>query len=95
MRRNSPLRFWLSISGIVAAVVLAPTGGLLLWGSAYVHNTVQSQLASQQITFPPAGAFAHPKPHRDHAEHDPVGQPVAHEASPRPDRMTPGIACLV
>jgi hypothetical protein len=26
-----------------------------------VHNTVQSQLASQQITFPPAAAFAHPK----------------------------------
>jgi hypothetical protein len=30
-------------------------------GSAYVHNTVQSQLAAQQITFPPASAFAHPK----------------------------------
>jgi hypothetical protein len=34
MRRNSPLRFWLSISGIIAAVVLAAAGGLLLWGSA-------------------------------------------------------------
>jgi hypothetical protein len=61
MRRNSPRRFWLSISGIVAAAVLAAAGGLLLWGSAYVHNTVQSQLAAQQITFPPAAAFAHPK----------------------------------
>jgi hypothetical protein len=30
MRRNSPLRFWLSISGIAAAVVLAAAGGLLL-----------------------------------------------------------------
>ena len=35
--------------------------GLLLWGSAYVHNTVQGQLAAQQISFPPAAAFAHPK----------------------------------
>jgi hypothetical protein len=26
-----------------------------------VHNTVQSQLAEQQIFFPPAAAFAHPK----------------------------------
>jgi hypothetical protein len=34
---------------------------LLLWGSAYVHNTVRGQLAAQQITFPPAAAFAHPK----------------------------------
>jgi hypothetical protein len=41
--------------------VLLIVGGLLLWGSAYVHNTVQGQLAAQQITFPPASAFAHPK----------------------------------
>jgi len=26
-----------------------------------VHNTVQNQLAAQQIFFPPASAFAHPK----------------------------------
>jgi hypothetical protein len=44
----------------VAAVLLI-AGGLLLWGSAYVHNTVQNQLAAQQITFPPASAFAHAK----------------------------------
>ena len=30
-------------------------------GSAYIHNTVQGQLAAQQITFPPASAFAHAK----------------------------------
>jgi hypothetical protein len=47
--------------GISLGVVLLAAGGLLLWGSAYVHNTVQSQLASQQISFPPAAAFAHPK----------------------------------
>ncbi len=59
MRRNS--RFTLAIAGFATAVLLAVAGGLLLWGSTYVHNTVQSQLAEQQIYFPPASAFAHPK----------------------------------
>jgi len=47
--------------GVSLGIVLLAAGGLLLWGSAYVHNTVQGQLAAQQITFPPAAAFAHPK----------------------------------
>ena len=47
--------------GISLGIVLLAVGGLLLWGSAYVHNTVQGQLAAQQITFPPAAAFAHAK----------------------------------
>ena len=47
--------------GISLGIVLLAVAGLLLWGSAYVHNTVQSQLAAQQITFPPAAAFAHAK----------------------------------
>jgi hypothetical protein len=47
--------------GVSLGIALLAAGGLLLWGSAYVHNTVQSQLAEQQITFPPASAFAHPK----------------------------------
>jgi len=47
--------------GAGLGVALLAAGGLLLWGSAYVHNTVQSRLAAQQITFPPASAFAHPK----------------------------------
>jgi hypothetical protein len=47
--------------GASLGVVLLAIGGLLLWGSAYVHNTVQGQLAAQQITFPPAAAFAHPQ----------------------------------
>ena len=60
MRRTSfdKLLGWI---GTGLGVVLLAAGGLLLWGSAYVHNTVQSQLAAQQITFPPAAAFAHPK----------------------------------
>ena len=58
MRRNS--HFILVIAGFAAAVLLAVGGGLLLWGSAYLHNTVQNQLAAQQIYFPPKAAFAHP-----------------------------------
>ena len=59
MRRTTfdKLLGWIGIS---LGVGLLAVGGLLLWGSAYVHNTVQSQLAAQQITFPPAAAFAHP-----------------------------------
>jgi hypothetical protein len=60
MRRNSSRTLLASASAALAAVLLI-VGGLLLWGSAYVHNTVQSQLAAQQITFPPAAAFAHAK----------------------------------
>ena len=48
-------------AGVSLGVILLAVGGLLLWGSAYVHNTVQGQLAAQQITFPAAAAFAHPK----------------------------------
>ena len=58
MRRNS--HFTAAIAGFAAAAVLLVAGGLLLWGSAYVHNTVTNQLAAQQIYFPPQAAFAHP-----------------------------------
>jgi TRAP-type C4-dicarboxylate transport system permease small subunit len=59
MRRNS--HFTLAIVGFAVTAVLLVAGGLLVWGSTYVHNTVQNQLAAQQIYFPPAAAFAHPK----------------------------------
>ena len=58
--RRSPRTLLAAASAGLAAILLI-AGGLLLWGSAYVHNTVQGQLAAQQITFPPAAAFAHPK----------------------------------
>jgi hypothetical protein len=60
MRRNSSRTQLAAVSAALAAVLLI-AGGLLLWGSAYVHNTVQGQLAAQQVTFPAAAAFAHPK----------------------------------
>ncbi len=58
MRRNSRLT---ALAGFAAAAILLVAGGLLLWGSTYVHNTVQGQLSAQQIYFPPQAAFAHPK----------------------------------
>ena len=58
MRRSSRLT---AIVGFALAAVLLIAGGLLLWGSTYVHNTVQGQLSSQQIFFPPKAAFAHPQ----------------------------------
>ena len=60
MRRFSS-RIWLAVASAAVAVVLLIARGLALWGLAYVHNTVQGQLASQQIYFPPASAFAHAK----------------------------------
>ncbi len=60
MRRTTFYKL-LGWTGTSLGVLLLAAGGLLLWGSTYVHNTVQSQLAAQQITFPPASAFAHAK----------------------------------
>ncbi len=36
-------------------------GGLLTWGHSFVNSNVRTQLAQQQISFPPQAAFAHPK----------------------------------
>ena len=58
MRRNSHL---VVIAGFALSAILLVAGGLLLWGSTYVHNSVTNQLVAQQIYFPPKAAFAHPK----------------------------------
>ncbi len=50
-----------SAGGIVAVVVLLVAGGLLTWGHSFVNSNVHSQLAQQQVHFPPKAAFAHPK----------------------------------
>src|SRR5947209_17328061 len=50
-----------STGGAVVVVVLIVAGGLLTWGHTFVNSNVHSQLAQQQIYFPPKAAFAHPK----------------------------------
>ena len=57
MRRNKVL----GSVGVVLGVILLAVGGLVLWGSTYIHNQVTSQLSAQKVFFPPAAAFAHPK----------------------------------
>jgi hypothetical protein len=56
MRRNT-----INLVLAAAGVLMLAVGGLLLWGSSYIHNEVTSQLSAQQVYFPPASAFAHPK----------------------------------
>src|SRR5579863_2883971 len=51
----------LSAGGAVLVVVLLVAGVLGLWGYNFANSNVHSQLAQQQITFPPAAAFAHAK----------------------------------
>jgi hypothetical protein len=50
-----------SAGGAAVVVVLVIAGALLLWGHSFTKSNVRSQLAQQQIFFPPAAAFAHPK----------------------------------
>lgn len=50
-----------SVGGLVVVVVLLVAGGLLLWGHSFVNDNVHSQLAQQQIYYPPKAAFAHPR----------------------------------
>ena len=50
-----------SVGGVVVVIVLAVAGSLLLVGYSFANNYVHTQLAQQQITFPSAAAFAHPK----------------------------------
>ncbi len=59
--RRTTIDKLLGWTGVSLGVILLALGGLALWGSAYVHNTVHNQLAAQQIYFPPASAFAHAK----------------------------------
>ena len=61
MRRFSS-RILLAAASAALAAVLLIAGGLALWGSAYVHNTVQGQLASQQIFFPRPARSRTPTP---------------------------------
>jgi hypothetical protein len=49
-----------SIAGGLIVVVLLVAGTMLMVGYNFANNNVHNQLAEQQITFPPAVAFAHP-----------------------------------
>jgi len=60
MRRNTFDKL-LGTVGVTLGVILLAVGGLLVWGSSYIHNQVTNQLAAQKVYFPPASAFAHPK----------------------------------
>ena len=50
-----------SAGGVIVVIVLAVAGALLFLGYNFANNYVHTQLAEQQITFPSAAAFAHPK----------------------------------
>jgi hypothetical protein len=50
-----------STGALMLVAVLLVAGGLLTWGHSFVNSNVHSQLARQEISFPPAAAFAHAK----------------------------------
>jgi len=47
-----------SLLGLALAVVLVVAGGLLTWGSNFIADEVHTQLAQQNIYFPPADSPA-------------------------------------
>jgi len=52
----------MSVAGLILAATLAVAGGLALWGHNFIGNEVRTQLAAQQIFFPPANSPAVAKP---------------------------------
>jgi hypothetical protein len=48
----------LSGVGLVVAIILLVAGALLTWGHNFIGDQVHTQLAQQQIYFPPAGSDA-------------------------------------
>src|SRR4051812_21263826 len=43
--------------GLVAAVVFATAGGLLMWGSSFANDYVRRELTAQHVFFPDAAAL--------------------------------------
>jgi len=52
----------LTIVGAGLTIFFIVAGGLGLWAYSFANSNVHNQLAQQQITFPPASAFAHAAP---------------------------------
>lgn len=48
----------LTVGGVAIAVVLLVAGGLLTWANSFTKHEVHTQLAQQQIFFPPKGSPA-------------------------------------
>lgn len=59
--RRRVLDLLASAIGAVVVVGLLAAGSLAMWGYAFANASVHTQLARQEITFPPKAAFAHPK----------------------------------
>ena len=51
----------LTIAGVGLTVFFIVAGSLGLWAYSFANSNVHNQLAQQQITFPPASAFANAK----------------------------------
>jgi hypothetical protein len=56
--RRRPFDILMAIAGLFLAVTLIASGALLTWAHDYIGNEVHTQLAAQQIFFPPAGSPA-------------------------------------
>jgi hypothetical protein len=48
----------MAFAGLLLAVTLLVSGGLLTWAHSFIGNEVHTQLAAQKIYFPPAGSPA-------------------------------------
>lgn len=57
MRRHT-VDIIVSTLGLLLAAVLVVAGGLLAWAHSFIGTQVHSQLAAQQVYFPPAGSSA-------------------------------------
>ena len=57
MRRKT-FDLLLTAGGMLLAVILLVSGGLLTWGHTFVNDQVRTQLTSQKIFFPAAGSPA-------------------------------------
>jgi hypothetical protein len=60
MRRRT-FDILMATAGLFLAVTLIASGVMLTWAHNFIGNEVHTQLAAQQIYFPPKAAFAHPK----------------------------------